>query len=92
MVRTRFRDGGSFVCKQCGKLRTAEQASTYAENLCRLCHAANLLLRKEAAEDYLLCRSCGQILPKKDFAKYSITKCRACAAKETKLRLERRRK
>lgn len=91
-VRTRFRDGGSFVCKQCGKLRTAEQASTYAENLCRLCHASNLLLRKETAEDYLLCRSCGRILPKEDFVKYSMTKCRACASREAKLRREEKSK
>lgn len=82
MVRTRFQE--DFVCRRCGKTKKSEQASSYANDLCKACHAANLLARKEAAPDILTCRFCGEQKPKHDFERYSITRCKACAARLAK--------
>ena len=78
-IRTIFQ--GDFVCRQCGLRRTAEQASSYAENLCRTCHAENLRKKKEAAPALLKCRHCGRTKPKDEFARYSLTCCKVCAAR-----------
>ena len=82
MMRTRFQD--DFTCRQCGRKRRAEQASSYANDLCKACHSANLLTRKAKAPSVLRCRFCGEKKPKEDFERYSITRCRACAAQIAK--------
>ena len=82
LVRTRFQ--GDFVCRQCGRQRLQSQASSYANDLCKACHCANLLARKEAASAVLTCRFCGEKKPKQEFERYSITRCKACAARLAK--------
>ena len=78
-IRTVFQD--DFICRQCGLKRTADQASSYAENLCRTCHAENLRKKKEAAPALLKCRHCGRKKPKGEFSRYSLTCCKVCAAR-----------
>lgn len=85
-VRTKFQE--DFVCRQCGKPRRADQASSYANDLCKACHSANLLARKEAAPDILTCRFCGEEKLKSEFERYSITRCKACAARLAKMKRE----
>ena len=79
VVRTAFQD--DFVCRQCGKPKRADQASSYASALCKSCHAANLLRKKAAAPDVLTCRVCGRALPKDQMERYSLTRCKECATK-----------
>lgn len=87
VVRTRFR--GDFICRQCGRLRPPDQASSYAENLCRHCHAENLRARKAVAPAVLKCRICGLKKPKEEFERYSLTRCKACAARVARERRKR---
>jgi hypothetical protein len=86
-VRTRFQE--AFICRQCGRPRRAEQASSYANDLCKACHSANLLARKAKAPSVLRCRFCGEKKPKEEFERYSITRCKACAAHIAKERKEK---
>lgn len=87
MVRTRFQE--DFICRQCGKPRRSDQASSYANDLCRHCHSANLLARKAKAPEVLKCRFCGEKKPKEEFERYSITRCKTCAAHIAKERKEK---
>ena len=83
-VRTAFPDGAPFVCRQCGETKPATERSTYARDLCKKCHAVNLLEKKAAAPERLTCRVCGETKPKAEFERYSVTRCKACAAHAVK--------
>ena len=76
----RTRAQSDFVCRQCGRPRRADQASTYATNLCRACHAENLLRKKREAPEVLKCHVCGETKQKAEFEKYSLTRCKRCAS------------
>lgn len=76
--------GDSFICRQCGKLKSPEEASTYARNLCKTCHAENLRRKWELAPDALKCHACKLTKPKTEFSRYSTTRCKACACRLAK--------
>ena len=80
-----------FVCKVCGRRRTADQESSYARNVCKVCHAAALLAKKSKAPATLRCHVCGERKPKSEFERYSMTRCKECAAEAVK-RIKQRRK
>lgn len=76
--------GDSFICRRCGKLKSPEEASSYACNLCKNCHAENLRRKWELAPDTLKCRTCKLTKPKTEFSCYSTTRCKACACRLAK--------
>ena len=84
VVRTAFPDGATFVCRRCGETKPTAAMSTYARDLCKACHAADLLAKKAAAPDVLRCRQCGETKPKEEFERYSVTRCKVCAARAVK--------
>ena len=46
VVRTAFPDGATFVCRRCGETKPTAAMSTYARDLCKACHAADLLAKR----------------------------------------------